>query len=1322
MILVSSGAVTIKTTREKITLGQPVKWKKEITKEQAEEKLNIEIPKEAENVEVKTVKDGINETVIESQLSPLTGSVVIEVNLNDRNQKPIFSPKFTKSFKAWFTNFKADFNKKLKLPTGKSVEEIPAPSEVIDISLEEPGATEYLVEYETPAPEAVEEETEKGKILTISAPSELGYTNVIAFTELDNTIPVTRPDMIKLYWHNYEYRDLSREEIQEAKTTEVGHVPEEQVIEEISTVKESPVLTGEIISVQKASSSDYIKEEVVFDAYDLDSDGFIDYIEWVVPHLSDQVYEIIIVITKAEHLDENRAFVSDIYDFVKNEDGIWSETISNGEYVRVTFERSLTNKNDITLVARANTSSSIEVLRLGENETLAVFSSILAPERKTIYLTSLLDGESQSTFDLKINGAVELDYIVDPIYNYSGGNLTAYDMAGTPSSPFDGSLVEASASNYTAINASDDSRWITGKATGDGQWDTQVFIFNLSGTNRASISVLNFSWEGYGETQAGYPTYLKVWNWSSGSWQGSTSYDFTSASDGVLSLYINSGVSDFVNATSGQVAFYVNTVKYVTPSTCYNWCDANCGIWDPGAGDTADCGTDLGKKCSYTGYTTDCTSQTCYCNPAPPESPFVYYIKDGSFTKLSDFIPEATSAEKEYTSFTKLPDSSIIDNALNLKLTEELDETTYLNSHHVILYDYPTEKESEFDLWFSLNFEKINDYNYKQTPLLLPEYIEVSVINSDNDYLIMNKGFSKELSYDLPVIKDRYARKAFFVAKGYYIQHSQPSTKAEPHRSLYTDYVQLNFTADAAPPQITIISPLDGTTVNAARFNISINEAGSCWYSLNGGTTNHTMTANASLTGFNATNYSISDGTYFLNYYCNDSFGNENLAEPEPTIAFFLDQTPPSIILNAPAANETLSLGNISFNWTVTENFGTPNCNLTIDSIVNVSVSVANGTMKNYTVNNTPSGLHWWNVTCRDSIFNTNTSATRNFTVAIPPSIDFASPTQNNYALTENTSLTIALSVTNYSAISTLRYRLYDSSFLLVNETFSSSVNLTFSSLAPGTYYYNVWLNDSANNNDTTSDRTLVIVPSCFNISTECIQSSSCVIEENCYLHSGMCTNSQCNFTIMTTNATIYTLYDSSGNGRSLKLTLTSNTQRAPILFLNNSNIIFSGRNGSDLGVGSAGGSAGTLNITVPDLLNTTNARFTGQGGYASLLGASGGNGGNLILNFHGLIRNFTDVDFDMPNNRPILTGGSSLNMGASPPGTITYNKDLVTCPRDADPSGNGLVYSEDVQDLKNLYGNVTGETGFNANYDINCDGKINVIDLYYIGREYSTR
>jgi hypothetical protein len=62
---------------------------------------------------------------------------------------------------------------------------------------------------------------------------------------------------------------------------------------------------------------------------------------------------IIIEITKAEHLDSNRSFISDIYEETKAKDDIWSEVINDSHYVRAYFSKNLTKYNDITIYARS---------------------------------------------------------------------------------------------------------------------------------------------------------------------------------------------------------------------------------------------------------------------------------------------------------------------------------------------------------------------------------------------------------------------------------------------------------------------------------------------------------------------------------------------------------------------------------------------------------------------------------------------------------------------------------------------------------------------------------------------------------------------------------------------------------------------------------------------------------------------------------------------------------------------------------------------------------------------------------------------------------
>src|SRR3989339_424842 len=145
-----------------------------------------------------------------------------------------------------------------------------------------------------------------------------------------------------------------------------------------------------------------------FEAYDTDNDDFLDYVEWIAPHLSAQTFEIILV-TKAEHLDSQRNFIKEVYDLIKDIDENFV-LISNQEFLRVTFENNLTNQNDITIYAKGN--GHVEVYEKDSNVKIADFGEINEYKKYQIFL-NFLTGK-QNTFDLRVIGEVEFDYVIDP--------------------------------------------------------------------------------------------------------------------------------------------------------------------------------------------------------------------------------------------------------------------------------------------------------------------------------------------------------------------------------------------------------------------------------------------------------------------------------------------------------------------------------------------------------------------------------------------------------------------------------------------------------------------------------------------------------------------------------------------------------------------------------------------------------------------------------------------------------------------------------------------------------------------------------------------
>ncbi|MCX6742498.1 MAG: right-handed parallel beta-helix repeat-containing protein [Candidatus Pacearchaeota archaeon] len=247
-------------------------------------------------------------------------------------------------------------------------------------------AINYKIKYETPAPQIQEQIISKYiKRVTITGSDQVHYQNVLAYVNLTED----SRQRIRLYWIDNESNGSS------------ARIP------------------------------------VDFTLVDSDNDSLIDRVEWIVPYLSEQKYEIIIEIIGAEHLDENYTFISDIYNETKALDGVWSEPIYHDEYVRVTFKRNLTSFNDITVYARNNQSlnTSIDVYYFNSSEKITEFPVITNERYYKVYLTNM--SGSYDTFDLKIknndnvSSYLEFDYIVDPTEISQCQELNAQDTVYT---------------------------------------------------------------------------------------------------------------------------------------------------------------------------------------------------------------------------------------------------------------------------------------------------------------------------------------------------------------------------------------------------------------------------------------------------------------------------------------------------------------------------------------------------------------------------------------------------------------------------------------------------------------------------------------------------------------------------------------------------------------------------------------------------------------------------------------------------------------------------------------------------------------------------
>ena len=265
------------------------------------------------------------------------------------------------------------------------------------VAIEEP-ATGYDIAYETPAPYTIEDEHSTPdlyqKDVTVTHDSALHYTDVQSYSSIPEDL-VVRGTEFTLYW----------------------------MVDGVKT----DVTTDERFAVTFV---------------DTDDNGIVDQMQWIVPQLSEQqfVIEGAIVASNAEHLDENRNFVEDVYGQIQYRDGVWTSEIPSGDYVRVTFVQSLNNTNDITIFAKSNdANSSVEVYEKDSNDLLATYNTISADAMYQIYLTNLVG--SQDTFDLRVIGnPVAFDLIIDPIsLNPTNGPVGTVVTVSSTATPFTGS-------------------------------------------------------------------------------------------------------------------------------------------------------------------------------------------------------------------------------------------------------------------------------------------------------------------------------------------------------------------------------------------------------------------------------------------------------------------------------------------------------------------------------------------------------------------------------------------------------------------------------------------------------------------------------------------------------------------------------------------------------------------------------------------------------------------------------------------------------------------------------------------------------------------
>jgi len=215
-------------------------------------------------------------------------------------------------------------------------------------------------------------------------------------------------------------------------------------------------------------------------------------------------------------------------------------------------------------------------------------------------------------------------------------------------------------------------------------------------------------------------------------------------------------------------------------------------------------------------------------------------------------------------------------------------------------------------------------------------------------------------------------------------------TEQDNFGGLILEEIKLDW-PDTTPPNITINTPLNQTyNTKSITFNVTTVDKvwmDSCWYSLDGGVTNHSMIQLEE--EWKAANYSMIQGSHMVNFYCNDTADNINNSE---SMSFFIDLVYPEVNIVYPQ-NTTYSTSTHDLNYTYNE-LNPDKCWYSIDEGATNSSLVSCGT--NWTGISALECSNTWTLYINDTGGKENSSSIT-FTVgSINPEINITYPINNS--------------------------------------------------------------------------------------------------------------------------------------------------------------------------------------------------------------------------------------------------------------------------------------------------------------------------------------
>ncbi len=883
-------------------------------------------------------------------------------------------------------NQKGFFSKIIGRITGNVVSE--QATEEKEITFNATEKTNYQVEYETPAPTSIEKETSTGKIIKISGSDEVHYKNVLAFTALVKEVPKGK---IKLY-----------------RTT--------------NGIKEPVEITN------------YIDEN---------QNGLIERVEWIVSQLSEQTFEIIIEVSKAEHLDENKNFISDIYEQVRKLDDVWSEEISNNEYVRITFNEKLDSSKDITIFPRIVSGDPIiEVYEAGSNEKIAEFRNLAEEQYNKVLLTNLKN--NQDTFELKVvGGSVEFDYIVDP----AGRVVKVYYLQKNTANVRSLTNVVPAGTNIRqdVINSNKTGNVTTVNWTLGTPYTMEtnltapinITIFcnrTLVGNGTANITIVRLLDCGTSSTCGSSTVICSASSFNpSGGIQGlcngttpaqKARNNFTAVCNLAnpvkmhIGDYIGLSVSTYVRNISTRFNMTINYNATIVPS-----------------------------RINVTEIT------------YPPFVNITYPINSTNWSNNLLDINYSIAINKTTLSCMYTNDTNLVNISLGLACSNVTTVTWSEGLHNVTVYANDTAGDLNWSkIFFMIDTIKpainiifpTNNTNWSNVNL------DINFTRSDTGIGLKNCWYSND-TYLANSTPDATCNNVTAVV---WTQGKHNVTVWANDSVGNYNFSTISFTIDTIKPQINITYPINNSVISDVNADVNYTRSEenlliTCWYSND----SYLVNSTPDTTCANITAIVWALGVHNITVWANDSAGNLNWSIRNFTVAAAGDSVKPDINITYPINNTNWTVNNINVNYTRSDDQALFNCWYSNDTYLTNSTPDVN--CNNITAVTWSEGKHNVTIWANDTSHNINWSSI-SFTIdTVQPAIKIIYPTANN----TNTSITNLNINYTRSDINGLTNCWYSNDTYLANSTPDTTCNnITTVVWTEGKHNVTVWANDTYGN------------------------------------------------------------------------------------------------------------------------------------------------------------------------------------------------------------------------------------------------------------------